>query len=112
MKTWTTRDGKILLITEMTDSHVLNSANMLQRKLHALDQKIDAAWSGLAGCGGDMAQYYGMQEVDHLVSERSATRLTYEVLINELKRRETRRTVCEMTTLLTTRRIVRPGYRG
>ncbi len=30
--TWTTQDGKELLLTEMTDSHLQNTINMLERK--------------------------------------------------------------------------------
>ena len=40
--TWKTKDGNKLLITEMSDTHIVNSINMLIKKNKYLDQYTEA----------------------------------------------------------------------
>lgn len=37
LSTWTTKDGRILLVRDMGDSHVVNARNLVAKKLRALE---------------------------------------------------------------------------
>lgn len=65
--TWTTKNGEVIKIRDLTDSHLLNIINMLIRSAAARhQQEISAAWSALAGTRGEMAEYYLEQDINRL----------------------------------------------
>lgn len=56
VRIWTTKSGEKLRIVDMTDSHLVNTIRMLERKCVNHDTMIYPSF------GGEMAQYYAEQE--------------------------------------------------
>lgn len=89
-KTWTQADGSVIKIRDMTDSHLKNCINMLERNAQSIyDNYLHQAFNVLNFVQGDMAQYYIETEMDNL-SYMSAEDFIYEYteykdLIEELQ---------------------------
>ena len=47
--TWTTRDGKVVPIKDMSDNHLKNTINMIIRNENEREQQLDAYYEGLGG---------------------------------------------------------------
>lgn len=60
---WTTKEGKRIPISKMSDSHLLNTIKFLERKSDAFDI-IPPMFQG------EMAQYYADQEYDDAMEHR------------------------------------------
>ena len=53
---WTTRDGRVLLMSQMTDQHLMNFIAMLRRKAQgAQDQAVLRGYLMLSWINGEMA---------------------------------------------------------
>lgn len=65
---WTTRDGTIVRVRDMTVSHLSNVCQMLLRQAWKV-QLRDALrlTHGASLVNGDMAQYAIMSEIDHIL---------------------------------------------
>lgn len=64
---WTTRDGFDILISDMTDSHIINSIDMLRRvaQKHKEIMILDA-YAIMPSFGGEMAQLQIERDLEHL----------------------------------------------
>lgn len=72
---WITREKTCVLISSMGDRHIINTINMLERKLEAQRSNADAAWGFYADCRGEMASYYA----GHMVEEAEDQSLLYQL---------------------------------
>jgi hypothetical protein len=66
MNTWTTKDGRTIAISDMSDDHVINAHRMLQRAGYISRATRDLYMSGPIPTG-DMAEYYFWQEFDEVL---------------------------------------------
>jgi hypothetical protein len=65
--TWKTKDGQVLKIKDMTDSHLLNAINFLRRKAPEMKQfQITLLERMLSFMDGEMAIYDIENKIDRL----------------------------------------------
>lgn len=84
-KIWITKDGTKIRIKDMTDSHLLNTIKMLDRK-HS--RVILDAYCFANMLNGEMAQYQMEGEIDRLEEgDASQWCLLYDDLMEEASRR-------------------------
>lgn len=81
--TWTTKDGRIIPIAQMTDDHLLNTIRMIEAKFQ---EALLDAFGAAASFNGEMAQMYAEQEAMSLVPPA-----VLDELIVEADRRHLRR---------------------
>lgn len=86
MKTWTTKDGRVIPLTELSDKHLTNIVLMLRRKVDAAWHEYDSA-VGASAFNGDMASYYADQETTFCFDQVSLARLRLGPLEEEAERR-------------------------
>lgn len=55
--TWTTKDGRVLLIRDMEDQHVVNTIKFLRRRGYCSLAQFDSAHAALCSLQGDMSTY-------------------------------------------------------
>jgi hypothetical protein len=85
-KCWETKDGVILRIRDMRDSHLFNTIAMLEREHARLLN--DAPFPDFQG---EMAQYYAEQEWERMMSSGPESIFpVYCDLVAEAKRRASR----------------------
>ena len=87
--TWTTRDGRVLRIVDMSDNHLINTIRMLRRKYVAKLATTVAWYATCTGPQGDMASVAFDQEFDRLAEDdwRSVADPMFWQLVAESKRR-------------------------
>ncbi len=56
---WVCADGTMLLIEDMTKSHLFNAIAYAERNIGQLRDSVDDVWMFALSCRGDMATYYG-----------------------------------------------------
>lgn len=55
---WKTRHGGSIRVCDMTDSHLLNTMRMLEKRSEVLSQEaVDSGYAVLSSMNGEMAQY-------------------------------------------------------
>lgn len=64
-KYWSTREGESILISSMTDQHLINSYLMMVRRAPDIKNEDILACYG-ATASGDMASYYGDQDAENI----------------------------------------------
>lgn len=84
-RVWTTKDGKKLRICEMTDSHLLNAINLLERVAkNARDGELQAAYGIAPMLQGEMASYYIEQDIDSMEEDPDGEMFLPEIYGNLL----------------------------
>lgn len=63
---WTTKDGTEILISEMTDAHILNCIKMFKRNAPISKELAIQEMIGCPMPNGDIASYYVSLEMDEL----------------------------------------------
>lgn len=61
---WKTKDGRLIAVKDMSNSHVLNTHRYMQRRLAELTSLLAKAWSFLTTLSGEMAQECMEREID------------------------------------------------
>lgn len=85
-KMWTTKDGTKIRIKDMTDSHLLTTIKMLERKHSTV---ILEAYCFAGSLNGEMAQYAMEGEIDRLEEgDASEWCPVYDDLLDEAMRRK------------------------
>jgi hypothetical protein len=85
-KLWKTKDGTVIHIRDMTDSHLDNTIRMLE--LHANHLKREIPYPSF---NGEMAQYYAESEYDRLTRVEPATIVP---ILNDMNDEKERRMQC------------------
>lgn len=89
---WTTKDGQRLHVSEMTDSHLLNTIRFIGRNAFAFQMR-DAfeLWNGAESTNGEMASYSLEQEGERIAEMSDWEYLehheVYQAMLREAKRR-------------------------
>lgn len=82
--TWTTADGRVLIIAEMDTDHLINAINFCRKK-----HSVAALEIPYPSFQGEMAQYYAEAEWESLVSSSAEEAISgLQDLINELEWRK------------------------
>ncbi len=76
---WTTKDGRVLRLSEMSTDHLKNAAAMLRRKGYCSVDEFELSWSALSMCQGEMASYYAEQACADLRPTRALDALDAEI---------------------------------
>lgn len=85
-KTWTTQDGRVLIIAEMSTDHLVNAINFCRRKHQTA--VLDIPFPSFQG---EMAQYYAEAEWDSIISSSAEEAIPeLQDLIDELHWRKQR----------------------
>lgn len=84
---WKTKDGLLIPIKKLSDSHLLNCIRMIERMDR---QNLSAAYSCLSSFNPDsMASFYCEQDIDRMEEEPLEDRSPeYAALIEEAERRK------------------------
>lgn len=69
---WVTRDRRRVAIAEMTDAHLINTVNMLERGIERRREAMNDAWNFAGSCQGEMASYYAGHMADDMASDYDA----------------------------------------
>ena len=84
---WRTRDGRVVVVSNMTDSHLLNTIRYLHRQLNACNSIIHAGGTWLAPSEGTIAA----DDFEGLYDEACEASIAYEnklvTMIRETERR-------------------------
>lgn len=76
--TWTTRDGRVIRVSDMDDTHVLNTLRHLERRI---EEEEDGAMTAAGYAGGEsIAAYYSAQAMDDhqiMAAVLTAQRVTF-----------------------------------
>ena len=87
MTVWTTKAGEEIDITDMSDSHVMNTLRMLRRALDNLREEENAGYSVYCRLQGEMAEYYTEKALDEVSKKAINTRWWVDNFVAEAKRR-------------------------
>lgn len=85
--TWTTSDGREVLVSEMTDRHLINALKWLQRHIQEIDDATDFYFHPFWGPRGEMAQYYAEQEMEQAWERQGAFKAWHKILTEEVEQR-------------------------
>ena len=91
-KTWLTRDGRILLIINMEDTHLVNTIRYLEKtapaRMTALAMNMLSYAADAPDGAADCAEAGAMELADMPVEEFLANDRKYQALLKEAKRRK------------------------
>lgn len=88
---WTTRDGQKIPISQMTDTHLVNSIKLLERTAEAKwYEDVNAGYSALALIQGEMAEMEIESCLRHAEEEGSDVYLPeiYDDMVDEMRKRK------------------------
>lgn len=87
--TWTTKDGRVIQIRDMSDGHLFNTVRLIRRTCVAKLAKTVIWYTNCAGPGGDMSQMAFDQEFRDLLESdwRDYAPPVLRSMVEEAKRR-------------------------
>ena len=91
--TWIKRDGTIIEISEMEDTHLVNSIRMMQRMAPVVHQRaVSLCYAAISTLQGEMASFYATRDTEIIESMSPKDFLIerypkYGNLVREAKRR-------------------------
>ena len=85
---WTTKDGKDMELSEMTASHLANTANMLDRSAIKWDKAEEAAWDFVGSLRGEMAIDEAERQAWHCAGMAQLARQFGAAMRKEISSRE------------------------
>lgn len=79
--TWTTKDGDVLTLGEMSESHLRNATKMVERRRDHYRSEAMACASCLGLFQGEMAIYHAEQDLDRLSELEMDAQHTLDVML-------------------------------
>lgn len=84
---WKTKNGEVLFVDEMTDSHLINSRNFLVKKRLELAENISAAYGMSCMLTGEYALDSIDRDITWLEEMENKISTTLAILDEEMKKR-------------------------
>jgi hypothetical protein len=86
-KTWKTRNGRKILVHEMSDTHIANTIAMLRRHYKLISIREDLDFALLSSLQGEMAQYAVEGDLTSLADQAFTVAMWISVFTTEQRRR-------------------------
>ncbi len=87
-KKWRTREGKVMLMSEMTLSHIFNALRRVDKPIEEYKDAPMSGWAMLHTMRGEYAQLAAEEAVDQIDHRLWQWRATKRALEEELERRK------------------------
>ena len=84
---WRTRDGMVIDVAEMTDTHLQNSIAYMRRRISAMQKDENSGWGFLCMLQGEMAQDAAESSLDQMAEAISDAQCSLQGLEAEQNRR-------------------------
>ena len=86
--TWTMKDGRTILIKDMSDSHVQNTLNLLKRVEDKIQKELSSAYTISCMVTGEMASYYIEHDIQDIEDQLLETSQKIKIFEKELQNRK------------------------
>ena len=85
---WTTKDGREIEIVKMSQNHLINAINFLERRIKEHRSQLNNLWNISYRFHGEIASMYIDQQLDDEADYISSLQLIQEKMKEELKIRQ------------------------